>query len=295
MNKILCLLWASFAVTASAQTAEEKQKILYGNCTKDSLRSEPFAKWFNPNYDNYAPDSSENDQLTAQRFETITIKVFFGTWCGDSKREVPRFLKLLSAISFPEKQVQLIALGSGDSLVKQSPGHEEAGLGIFRVPTFIIYKNGTELNRINEFPVFSLDKDLLQILRQQPYSPNYRSFSSIHRWMNDGSLVNENISLRGLAGQLRPLVAGEHELNSLCYLLLKQGKKKEALQVFRMNYSLFPESPNTASSLAEGYLENNDPQKAVGFLERSLELNKDPKMIKEILGLLYKAKEKEKP
>lgn len=293
MNKIVCLIWAAFALTAAAQNAEERPRILYGLCTKDSLRSEPFAKWYNSNYDSYIPTGSIKDQLRAQSSEKITIKVFFGTWCGDSKREVPRFLKLLSAVSFPEKQVQLIALGSGDSLVKQSPGHEEAGLGIFRVPTFIIYKNGTELNRIIEFPVFSLEKDLLQILRQEPYSPNYRSFSSILRWIREGTLADENISVRGLAEQLRPLVSGEQELNGLGYLLLKQGKKTEALQVFRMNYGLYPESSNTAYSLAEGYWENNDPQKTVGLLERSLEQNKDPKRLRDILVLLYKAKEKD--
>ena len=59
----------------------------------------------------------------------------------------PFCIKYISAISFPENKVQLIALGTGDSLVKQSPGHEEAGLGIFRVPTFIIYKNGKEVWR----------------------------------------------------------------------------------------------------------------------------------------------------
>ncbi len=212
----------------------------------------------------------------------------------DSKREVPRFLKLLSSIAFPEKKIQLIALGGSDSLVKQSPRHEEEGLGIFRVPTFIIYKNGIEVARINEFPVFSLEKDILAILSNQSYSPNYRSFSTLLRWLNDGSLSDENNSVRGLAEQLRPFVADEHELNSLGYLLLKQGKKKEALQVFRMNYNLYPESSNTASSLGEGYYENSDYIKAITFLERSMELNKDPKAIKEILGILYKAKEMDK-
>jgi tetratricopeptide (TPR) repeat protein len=207
---------------------------------------------------------------------------------------VPRFLKLLSAISFPDKKIQLIALGGGDSLVKQSPTHEETGLGIFRVPTFIIYKNGQEINRINEFPVFSLEQDLLTILHEKPYSPNYHSFETVLQWLNDGSLTDDNNSIRGLAEQLRPLVADEHELNSLGYLLLKQGKKKEALQIFRMNYTLYPESSNIASSLGEGYYENGDHKKAVSFLERSLELNKDPKAIKDILMILYKAKEKEK-
>jgi len=294
MNRIISLLFTTLSFSAMAQSSSEKPRILYGVCSKDSLAAEPFGKWFNTGYEGYLPHPALVSGLKKKSFENISIKIFFGTWCGDSKREVPRFLKLLAAISFPDTKVQLLAVGGSDSLLKQSPGHEEAGLGIFRVPTFIIFKNGAEVNRINEFPVFSLEKDLLGILSDQLYTPNYHSFKIILQWLNDGSLTDENNSIRGLAEQLRTLVADEHELNSLGYLLLRQGKKKEALQVFRMNYSLFPESPNTASGLGEGYYENNDYKKAVSFLERSLELNKDPNMIKEVLGILYKAKEKDK-
>src|SRR5687767_13978106 len=203
MQKLFLLLFAALSYTASAQTSVENPKILYGICTKDSLVMDPFGKWFTTNYENYIPGGTIAADLKKQDLKNVSIKIFFGTWCGDSKREVPRFLKLLTAISFPEKNLQLIAVGGNDSLVKQSPGHEEAGLGIFRLPTLIIYKNGTEINRINEFPVFSLEKDLLNILRSQSYSPNYRSFHTVLQWLNDGSLTNENNSIRGLAEQIR--------------------------------------------------------------------------------------------
>lgn len=294
MQKMISLLFIALSYSAIAQTSTEKQKILYGVCTKDSLTVEPFVNWFNTNYDSYQPNAATLNALKKQNYETITIKIFFGTWCGDSKREVPRFLKLLSSISFPEKKVQLIALGNGDSLVKQSPQHEEAGLGIFRVPTFIIYRNGIEINRVNEFPAFSLEKDLLGILANQGYTPNYHSFSPVVNWLKDGTLTDENTSAAGLAEQLRLLVSDEQELNSLGYLLLKQEKKKEALKIFQINYNLYPGSANIVSSLGEGYFETGDNKKAVIFLEKALELNKDPKEIKGILEILYKAKESSK-
>jgi hypothetical protein len=268
MNKIICLLLLACGYQAAAQTSVEKPKILYGICTKDSLIAEPFGKWYNTGYESYNPEPVSLSALKKEDISGISIKVFFGTWCGDSRREVPRFLKLLSAISFPEKKVQLIGLGGGDSLIKQSPQHEEAGLGIFRVPTFIIYKNGVEINRINEFPVLSLEKDMLTILDGRQYIPNYHSFKPMLGWINDGSLSDDNISARGLAEQVRTLVSGEHELNSLGYLLLKQGRKKEALKIFQVNYNLYPESSNIASSLGEGYYENNDYKRSVTLLER---------------------------
>ncbi|MBP8114644.1 MAG: hypothetical protein KAY50_04750 [Chitinophagaceae bacterium] len=89
---------------------------------------------------------------------------------------MPRFLQVLNSISFSEKKLTIIGVGSGDTLYKQSPSHQEKDKGIIRVPTFIVYKNGVEVNRITEYPVLSLEKDLLQILTNQSYTPNYHSF-----------------------------------------------------------------------------------------------------------------------
>ena len=291
MNKLIIVLLIALNYTLSAQTTE-KTRILYGKCTTDSLRSEPFIQWYDPNYNQYHPAAEQVSSLRRIDLKNVSIKIFFGTWCGDSKREVPRFMKLLSSISFPESKIHLIGLGGSDSLLKQSPQHEEAGLGIFRVPTIIIYKDGKELNRINEFPAVSLEKDLLAILSGNSYSPNYRTFSLITKWLGDGTLSDENTTARGLAEQLRMLVSGEYEMNSLGYLLLKQGKKKEAVKIFQVNHFLYPESANTASSLGEGYYEFGEYKKAITALEKSLELNKDPKLLKEILLLLCKAKER---
>lgn len=290
MNKIFSLLFIIFSYVAPAQTAVEKPTIIYGICTKSSLMVEPFGKWYITNYDSYQPNVETIINLKKLSSDNITIKIFFGSWCSDSKREVPRFLKLLSSISFPENKIQLIGVGTGDSLVKQSPRHDEAGLGIFRVPVFIIYKNGVEMNRINEFPVFTLEKDLMSILKNQPYTPNYHSFAAVNRWLSDGTIIDENISAAGLAGQLRSLVNGENELNSLAYLLLKQGMKKEALKLFQANYYLYPESANLISSLGEGYFENDDNNKAIIYLEKALEFTKNPQDVKGILAILYKAK-----
>jgi len=298
MNSIFkCLLMAlplaAINQNILAQTTSEKPVILMGPCNRDSLQKAPFGSWFNPAFEQYNPDKQISDQLRTEKIDNIRIRVFFGSWCGDSKREVPRFLKLLQNISFPEKKLELVGLGGSDTLYKQSPGHEEAGLGIFRVPVFIIYRDGKEINRITEFPVLSLERDLLDILRNKPYRPNYSSHSLIRQWLQEDFLAEDNTSIRGLAEQLRYRLSGEQELNSLGYLLLKQGKKIAALQLFRMNYLLYPESANTASSLGEGYLENGNDVKAAEFLEKSLERNRDPQAIRPVLELLYKIKAKE--
>jgi len=286
---ITCIALQLTISAISQQPLIQKTSILYGAITKDSLLQAPYSAWFLPNYNKYKIQENTIEDFKKISFKNLEISIFFGTWCGDSKREVPRFLQLLNSIKFPENQIHLFALGD-DSLHKQSPQHQEAGLGIFKVPAFIIYNNGTELNRINEFPVYTLEQDLYTILSRQPYKPNYASFATIHQWLQQNVLLNENISTKGLAGQLKNLVINENELNSVGYLLLQQHKAKEALKIFQINYFLYKDSANIVSSLGEGYLKNGDATNAIIYLEHALTLNKDPQAIKGILQLLYQAK-----
>jgi hypothetical protein len=56
---------------------------------------------------------------------------------------------------------------------KKSPKNLEKGMNIHHVPTFILYQNGIEVNRIIETPVESLEKDLIAIIQAKKYSSNY--------------------------------------------------------------------------------------------------------------------------
>jgi tetratricopeptide (TPR) repeat protein len=292
MKKTLFIITFLFTTLFSfAQTqAAPADPILYGSLQKNVLETAPYNKWFSTNYTNYEPAPEVIEAIRKMDMKNTSIEIYFGTWCGDSRREVPRFLKILDEISFPAKNVKIIGLGSADSLLKQSPQHEEKGRGIFRVPVFIIYRNGVETSRINEFPVNSLEKDLKQILGNQFYQPNYRSFSLVQQWLADGNLLDKNTSAGGLATQVRSLVSSERELNSLGYLLLNQGMLQEALKIFQINANLYPESAMVISSLGEGYYKAGDKENAIRYLERSLELNKDPAMIKAILKIIYQVR-----
>lgn len=282
---IMCIMTASIAQPATTNT-----DILYGAITRQHLMTGSNASWYVSGSDAYHSSPSVLQSIQKLNTKDVTIEVFLGTWCGDSKREVPRFMKLLQQLSFPEKNLKIVGLGGGDSLYKRSPGGEETGKGIFRVPVFIFYRNGTEINRINEFPVLSLEKDMYTILSNQSYTANYQTFGMLKKWLADSTLVEKNVNVRGLAMQLKGLPASDRELNSLGYFLLGQEKKEEALRVFQINAVLYPESANVLSSLGEGYIRNGDAANAALYLERSLEINKDPILVKEILKLLYEVK-----
>jgi thiol-disulfide isomerase/thioredoxin len=289
MKQILVFIAICYGINLYAQQ-KPADRVLYGKITTDTLLKSPYVNWYKKNYDDYKINDSVKTAFKKLSFKGIKIEAFFGSWCGDSKRELPRFLKVLDEISFNKNDLSIIGTGGSDSLYKQSPQGEEKSKGIFRVPVFIIYRNGAELNRINEFPVASLERDLLLIIGNDQYTPNYRSFSTISGWLKEGVLSDSNVSVRGLMNQLKPLVNDEHELNSLGYLLLKQQKKREALKIFLINANLYPESANTLSSLGEAYLETGDTENAVSLLERSLDYKRTPALTQEILRLLYKAR-----
>lgn len=65
----------------------------------------------------------------------------------------------------------------------------------------------------------------------------------------------------------------EHDLNTLGYVLLEKGRKKEAVEIFKLNIQLFPYSWNVYDSQAEAYESLGDSIMAVENYKRSLELN----------------------
>jgi hypothetical protein len=145
---------------------------LLGACSRKAMQQKPFSTWFQSNYDSYVVDSA-TCRFVEPLLKDKMITIFLGTWCSDSRREVPRVMKMLDCCNFPAGQLQLIMVSNQDSMYKQSPHHEEFGRNIVRVPTMIIEEAGKEKGRIVEYPVVSLEKDLLRILRNEKYIPNY--------------------------------------------------------------------------------------------------------------------------
>ena len=141
---------------------------LLGIKKRSDLEAAPYSSWFSPNYASYEIDKDIAKQLKPL-LKNVSIKVFMGTWCGDSKEQTPHFYKILDAVDYGEKNLTLITV----SRAKTTPEKHEAGLDIIKVPTFIFYKNGREINRIVEYPIESLEKDMLAILSGKAYKHAY--------------------------------------------------------------------------------------------------------------------------
>lgn len=179
---VVALLAATISLPVCAQEKSQYANIetknsngevmLLGHCDWAMLKQGTYQSWFMPGFNAYQPDS-----IILQSIKPLLqgkqIEIFLGTWCGDSRREVPKMLKLLETAGCNISSVKLVFVSNAPDAYKQSPQHEEAGKDIKRVPTLIVYHDKKETGRIVEYPVVSLEKDLLAILRGEKYVPNY--------------------------------------------------------------------------------------------------------------------------
>jgi CubicO group peptidase (beta-lactamase class C family) len=72
-------------------------------------------------------------------------------------------------------------------------------------------------------------------------------------------------------------------LNQLGYYFLQQNRGADAIRVFHKNVELFPLRPNLWDSLAEGYLETGQPQKAKEYYQKALEIDPEFEHAREML------------
>jgi thiol-disulfide isomerase/thioredoxin len=133
---------------------------ILGDMNPDKLLESPHSSWYLKGYSEYDPDTGVLDELKNISKDGLTITIVLGTWCPDSRREVPRFMKIIDLWGFPVSSIRFI----GVDINKIAPLGDFHLLGIERVPTFIFYKNNVEKGRIIEVPITSLEKDTRDIL-----------------------------------------------------------------------------------------------------------------------------------
>jgi hypothetical protein len=135
--------------------------ILIGYSNTEGLKKMPFKEWFNAEYDSYQPDIETINQIDKDYLnKNFRINLVMGTWCSDSRREVPRFVKILESLAFPMDSLFIINVNTE----KQAKGTIVNQMNISRIPLFVFYKQGVEVGRIIESPQQSLEKDLLKMI-----------------------------------------------------------------------------------------------------------------------------------
>jgi len=148
------------ADTPPAVNFSDQTTWLLGYFNLSQLTREPYSTWYIKGFDEYTLNTDVINKLLEINKDGVTIKIVMGTWCPDSRREVPRFMRVMEVWQFPVSKIAFIGVDDA----KQSPVGEYVSLDIIRVPTFIIYKNNIETGRIIENPTTSLEQDMVNIL-----------------------------------------------------------------------------------------------------------------------------------
>jgi cyclophilin family peptidyl-prolyl cis-trans isomerase/HEAT repeat protein/thiol-disulfide isomerase/thioredoxin len=111
----------------------------------------------------YRPDISVIEMMKSYVRAGDHMEVFMGTWCPDSLREVPKFLRIVDDLKSQfgvDLPVRYFALDKS----KQEPKALLAGRSVEKVATFIYYRGDQEVGRIVERPVAVFEDDLLTVV-----------------------------------------------------------------------------------------------------------------------------------
>ena len=129
----------------------------FGLLSKSLITDHDSYTWFPKQYDAYHPDLNG---FNSANLKQISIKIFMGTWCHDSKREVPRLYKILDELYYDYENFEIIGL------TKDKKGYfqDYATFGITNTPTIIFYRNDMEIGRIIEEPKGSLEDQMARII-----------------------------------------------------------------------------------------------------------------------------------
>lgn len=147
--------------TAAAHEASKEEGVLVGDVTREQIE-ETVPDWAQAEADS-VPDPGSCQGLAAVE-PGADVTIFLGTWCGDSRREVPRLWKALD-LAGPAVPFEIHYIGLDRD--KKEPGGRPAGDDIRYVPTVIVRRNGQEIGRIVEQSPDGIEKDLLALLSGQ--------------------------------------------------------------------------------------------------------------------------------
>jgi hypothetical protein len=136
--------------------------IMIGYCSLAGMTGTPFDSSYQEEYSNYKPDREIISQINPL-MEGVNMTIVMGTWCSDSREQVPRFMKVIHSPDHSMPDPVLICVDRD----KKAGDVPLEGMDIMKIPTFIIYYKGHELGRIIETPSATLEKDLLEIMKKQ--------------------------------------------------------------------------------------------------------------------------------
>lgn len=163
LSNVGLLLFSLFLMISSPHKILAQTLDIIGPTTAEEIREKH--RIFDIYTNRYIPNSKSISYLKEIQ-DSVKINVFFGTWCHDSKKQVPAFIKTIELAKNSLIEVEYVAVTKN----KNDPNKLSDSFGLKYTPTFIIYRNNKEYGRIIEEPEFSIEEDLVLILKSEPIS-----------------------------------------------------------------------------------------------------------------------------
>lgn len=160
---IVTLATSCASTTAPAVPAQPEKPVIVGETTRAAIEAAP--EWAS------AEAESQPDPAASTALATVPpgaeVTIFLGTWCGDSRRELPRFWKALDIAGSRGADPPFAIHYIGVDRQKKEPSAPVTNNDIRYVPTFIVHREGREVGRIVEESPHGIEKDLLALLTGQ--------------------------------------------------------------------------------------------------------------------------------
>lgn len=148
---------ASAAGREGAEPAEKESPVLVGTTNREAVEA------FSPDWVE-AEVTSQPEAAGVQALGAVEpgaeVEIFLGTWCGDSRREIPRLWKALDQLGSTPFGLHYVAVDRG----KKEPSGPIAEGGVLYLPTLIVKRNGHEVGRIVETAPHGVEADLADLL-----------------------------------------------------------------------------------------------------------------------------------
>ena len=147
------LSWAQ----STTSIASNGKKVLKGKIEMKTLMNDSSAAWFYSGVNNYQPNENMLNYVKDNRgkFNVVAIA---GTWEDNSRRLLPALYKVMILAGSPDEQV--ITFGADEKLQTGAP----VDYKVKKIPTFIVFREGKEIGRINGDTEDTIESALAKIL-----------------------------------------------------------------------------------------------------------------------------------
>jgi hypothetical protein len=149
---------AAAGIAPAARRQSAGPPPLTGLVTREAVESFDDV-WKGLRAQDYEPDATGVATIR-DNLKDVEVFAVVATWCPDTRRDLPRFFKIVDRAQWPMKTITLLAV---DRTKKDAGGLTEKW-NVTRVPTFIFTRGGREIGRVVERPTTTLEKDIAAIL-----------------------------------------------------------------------------------------------------------------------------------